>query len=176
MQAMTNSRESLRDLVGRIAGTFQRLDAGDRATLRRTRGDPQREAAFWRVAFSAGLPTDEHGDIRQAERWAEVLRALAIIGEHKPGARLGRVLAKPTGTEVSFSQLRFERLLRASFDRLPDEIRLVARFLASKEAPVDVTDLARLLILDPESEDGRLCRRHIASDYYRTVPRLDDES
>lgn len=154
----------------------ERLDPGERAALRRTR-DPAREAAFWRVLLARRL--DERSEPEQLA-WAEVMRALAFLAEpnadlHDPTVPLGRALGRPNPAREGggFTQLRFERLLSAQEERLKDEVRAAVRFLASKEAKVNVADLAALLLLAPDSEKGRQCRRLIAREYFKAIPRDD---
>jgi len=89
-------------------------------------------------------------------------------GMNRPGASAGDTLAR-----AGLSEHRFDRLLRATGARLHDELRTVARFLASKGEAIDWTDLARLVLTDG-SEATETARRTLARAYYRTLSRIEN--
>jgi CRISPR system Cascade subunit CasB len=88
-----------------------------------------------------------------------------LEGLHAPRARLGAVLA-----ESGFSELRFERLLRAHGEALWDAVRRMAHFLASKAASVNQADIAWLVLSDDRSDAERV-RRRLARHFYGALHR-----
>lgn len=162
-----DAQPSLRSLIARLTEMIANgLGRGEVADLRRMAADDATPAAFWKLFVSIIEPagwapaTGPRAAKREAE-WATILNALAIAeGFHSPQRRLGQALA-----EEGFSEIRFARLLTAQGQRLADEVRLMARFLASKGASADLTDAAWLVLSD-ESEGGENLRRRIARDYY----------
>lgn len=154
-------------VVARLAGMIAKgLDRGEAADLRRMSGDDLAPAAFWRLFVTivepAGWASAKGASAADREaQWATIFNTLAIAeGLHSPQRGLGRALA-----EERFSELRFTRLLRAQGPRLADELRLMARFLASKGASADLSEAARL-VLTAEGDHGENVRRRIARDYY----------
>ena len=159
-------------LVTAIAGLLRRgggvITAGDVAALRRM--DPRRpSAAFFKiegVLLNGHLPGDEARRTDLETRWAAIVAGLAHLGAlHRPGQRLGHVLA-----DVQYSDVRFARLVRADSERLVDELPMLARFLSTKDAPVDWSGAAWLLLSAGRSDEESI-RRHLARDYYGTVAR-----
>ena len=162
-----------RSTLATIARHLARDDypPGDLAQLRRL--DPERPdgRAFWQlVAHHAPAALD---DERAARALAICLRGMAIMREFLAGEprRLGTALA-----EAGVTELRVLRLLRADADRLAEELRQLARLLASKgEAGRfdwgEAYDLVRSAGTEREAE----VRRRIARDYYGRVFQLEKE-
>lgn len=169
-ETVTTEAVGLGSLINHISGLLAHgggsLSTGDVATLRRM--DPRTPAAaFFKLV---GLVLDEHivGEARarfEAEtRWAAVIVGLAHLGDlHRPGVRLGRGLV-----DAGFSEMRFDRLLRADADRLVNDLPMLARFLSAKAAPADWGGAA-LLILSWSRSDEESARRGLARDYYRAL-------
>lgn len=164
--------------VHRLWGAFGReprqggVSPGDAAALRRM--DPERPPrSLWRVLAA------EEIDAQRDREWAMLAcigATLAGAGLHRPGLRLGRVLAGPP----PYSDLRLARLLDAAPDRLWTELRSCAQFLAQKQQPVDLDDFARLILLSNDRNraspgdtvsPAERHRRWVARDYYTHLPR-----
>lgn len=159
--------ETLSHSVGRIAGWLSNpggsLSAGDVAALRRM--DPRRpHAAFFKLsalALDEVLPSDPAWRLDAENRWAAIVVGLAHLGGlHRSGVRLGRALV-----ESDFSELRFARLLRGDTDSLMDQLPMLGRFLAAKEASADWSQAAWLL-LSAGRRDEESARRVLARDFY----------
>ena len=80
--------------------------------------------------------------------------------------RLGLVLAN-----VSYSDVRFARLLAADADHLIVELPMLARYLASRSTPVDWTGAARLILSAGRPASAERQRRVLARDYYGLLAR-----
>jgi CRISPR system Cascade subunit CasB len=141
------------------------ITPGDAAALRRM--DPNHPTtAYYKleaiVAEDGGGWVDREG--HADTRWTSIMTGLAILGDlHRPGMRLGRVLAG-----AGFSEVRFARLLRADGDRLVSELPMLARFLRAKLEQTDWADAARL-ILSYDRADEDAVRRTLARDYYGSL-------
>jgi CRISPR type I-E-associated protein CasB/Cse2 len=158
-----------RDVVGKIAWRIGREDypSGSLAELRRLRPDAPDGAAFWRLVV-------EYADRLADDRQAVELRALAAVvhgmaimhplhvskGERRS---LGRAMA-----ECRIKDIRLLRLLRLGAEELPEELRRLARLMASKgeTGRFDWSD-AVFLLLTADDPQGEQVRRRIARDYYR---------
>lgn len=157
---------TLRSLVGRLAAAMAGpMSPGDVAALRRLDPHDPSNSAFWRIAGEVLRPTgflpDGPGADAAERRWAVILQAMATLsGLHRPGRKLGAALV-----EAGFSELRFSRLLRADGDALADEVRTAAAFLAAKAEPVDLADLAEL-VLTTKPDRVEALRRRLARGYY----------
>ena len=149
--------------VGAIAARFGSDHAiGDVAALRRLRDGTSHSPSFWRIAVAELEPRELARDAEQLGRWAVLIQAMAhLAGQHRPSAHLGAELA-----EADFSEMRFERLLRASGEALGAEVRRAAQFLRSKGADVDQRALAQLIFSDARPDRDQV-RQGIASGYYR---------
>jgi CRISPR system Cascade subunit CasB len=170
LEAAPSERKSLASIVGRVTYAIDKvLSPGDVASLRRMDPHDPSAAAFWRVMIDYvepdGAVTGAGATTGAAEQsWAAIIRAAAILsGLHRRDIRLGTALA-----EAGLSELRFTRLLRARGDGLPRQIADVARYLATKAHPLDVTDIAHL-VLSAERDDSETVRRRIARCYFATV-------
>ncbi len=168
---VAGKQPDLRSLVNRLAHALAReLPPGDLAALRRSSPEAP-SAAFWKVAASLlGEALPEGGAARdEAERsWAAILAGMALTeGLHRPGRRAGAALA-----EAGYSELRFERLLRARGSQLLAALRGAAQYLASKAVPLDWSDLAGLVLSEggPSEEQTR---RGLARSYYGRPSRND---
>jgi CRISPR system Cascade subunit CasB len=163
---------SLRQVISRLAAALDReLSPGTVAALRRLEPSAFGNPAFWNVVTrylddqlpAGGEPRDE-----AERRWAAVLCGMAsTAGLNRSGHSAGEALA-----EAGYSELRFDRLLRATGDRLHDGLRAAGHFLASKGVDADWTDLARLA-LSEGTEHAESARRALARTYYRARARAD---
>lgn len=158
-------------VVGAAAWRLARDDypTGSLAALRRLDPAAPDGAAFWRLVaeFAPALFDDERG----LRILAAVVRGMAIahpfhlaLGDRRP---LGVAMAEADVTEA-----RLLRLLRVDRDELPEELRRLARLMASKgdAGRFDWTDAVWLLL---GSRNGETVRRRIARDYYRTEFKLN---
>lgn len=154
--------------VASVAGTLSHPEfpKGDLAALRRGGPFLVSSPGFWRVLVSRvdeGLRASD-----EAERtWAVIFQAMAIMAPniHDPSRSLGTVLA---GLSESLEH-RFLRLLRCRDEQLEDQVRLMARLLASHRLAVDWVSLARLLLATNDEARERIVRR-LARDYYGKKP------
>lgn len=160
---------SLGSLVWHLAGLIsKKLPPGDVAALRRLRPEDPGCPPFWKL-MATEINANAFGDAGRADdeedrRWAAVLSALATLdGLVQTSPDFGTALAR-----ADYSELRFERLLRAGDAQLLDELLNAVRFLAAKAEPLNPVDIARLaLTRDPEK--GESLRRKLARQYYRIV-------
>ncbi len=173
MDEQSVEHQSLSSLVGRIAADIAEASTGELAELRRLTPDDYGGSAFWRVVITRLDPellSDEPARASALRQWAIILRALAELGDlHDPRHRLGSSMA-----EAQVSELRLNRLLRASGEALFDEVRRITRQLVSRGAAVDATDLARLILSDGRSDELSV-RQRIANDYYRQLYRQQEK-
>jgi len=163
--------------VGRIATAVESgdyLDSGDIAELRRISPDEPVTPALWKVLIDLEIQDDPYWidrDTRE-ERWATLAMGIASTpGLHDYDTSLGKALA-----ESGWSELRFVRLVRASGERLMEEVRRMAKFLSSKDQEADWTDVGHLLF-SQTGDPAETYRRQIARDYYSALHReeSDDE-
>ena len=159
---------SLVSTIAELLSDSPALSRGDLSALRRM--DPRRpEPPFFKIealVLEEWLPGEAAARADLETRWSAITCGLAHLGVlHRPGLRLGNVLA-----EADWSDVRFARLVRADADRLADDLPALARFLEAKSIPVDWTGAAQMILSagTPHEED---VRRHIARDYYGTLAR-----
>lgn len=154
---------------GTIAALAQQLGRddyppGDLAQLRRLNADRPDGSAFWRLVVDYAPSALDDEPVARA--LAICLRGMAIMRAFLAGAprRLGIALA-----EARVSEQRVLRLLRADGRRLDEELRQLARLLASKgeDGRFDWAD-AFWLLRTADRDDAKV-RRAIARDYYRTL-------
>lgn len=152
---------SLRDVVGAITHTLQRMPPGDLAALRRLRPSDPHCPAFWKLLageLADQLPTDDDARRKVERRWAVILAAMAS-GLVAPGRRLGHALGN------AVPETRVLKLLRAHDDALGDAVRVAVHHLAARGVFFDPFDLARLVLSDgADGEDD--VRRHIYQDFF----------
>lgn len=157
----TNTARPLRDVVGAVAHTLQRLPPGDLAALRRLSPDDPHCPALWKLLvgdLADQLPTDDASRRRAERRWAVILAAMTngLVG---PGRRFGRALGE------AVPETRVVKMLRAHDDALAVAVRTVVQQLASRGVYFDPFDLARLVLTDgTDAEDD--VRRHIYEDFF----------
>ena len=160
--------------IGRLAAAMKpkkgALDAGMVASLRRLDPASGVSPAFYQVAaywLETELPHVDDPQRADAERkWAAILRTMALLaGLHVGQRHLGHALA-----DAGYSDLRFERLLRAQDEILWDEIRRAAHYLVSKGQGCDQGHIARLILSDGRS-DAECVRRDLARRYYGELRR-----
>lgn len=174
----TEGPRSLEDVVHRIVWEIDNdlLSPGEVAELRRLDPDEPGGGAFWKAVVFHLEPA---GQLRGADaeaRWALVLRAIGELHAlHRPRRRLGRALAA-----AGVSEMRLVRLLRADLEALDSLLRAVTHQLASAGEPVDLADLAWLVVTARGSgatrESEERVRRGIARDYYRGLRKATEES
>ena len=150
------------------------LSNGDRAALRRISPDEPYTPALWKVLLllESGGHRADRGDPAAERRWALLLSAMAhlvdpAVNLHDPHVSLGEALAR-----AGWSELRFVSLLRARGETLERMLRRMAQFLASKAAPVNTADLARLLFGGSEAKADAI-RLEISRRYYTTLHQLE---
>jgi CRISPR system Cascade subunit CasB len=163
---------SLRQVISRLAVAMDReLSPGTVAALRKLDPSSFGNPAFWHVVtqyLGDQLPAGGEGRDAAERRWAAVLCGMATTaGLNRPGRSAGEALA-----DAGYSELRFDRLLRATGDRLHVGLRAAGHFLASKGEHADWTDLARLALTEG-SERTESARRTLARTYYRAKARAD---
>ncbi|ACL64134.1 CRISPR-associated protein, Cse2 family [Anaeromyxobacter dehalogenans 2CP-1] len=167
-----SDERSLSSRVNALARAIASGSPGDVAALRRLTPDDPASPAFWRLAaahLDGALPAGGGEAREEAERsWAAVMSGMALTaGLHVPRRRAGAALA-----QAGYSELRFERLLRASGPQLFREVRAAAAFLASKAVEFDWTDLAALVLGDGGPSAERT-RRALARSFYQQLPTQD---
>lgn len=159
---------TLASRINRLDRAIRDMPPGDVAALRRIAPEDPAAPAFWKVAaahLDGALPRADGLERDERERrWAAILSGMATTqGLHAPRRRAGEALA-----EAGYSELRFERLLRASGEPLFQEIRSAAKFLASKAVEFDWTDLAAL-VLSADGPGAEHVRRGLARSFYRSL-------
>ena len=165
-------RPGRRDLAGAVDAVAQafasgRLGPAERAELRRVNPKALPPASYWHALARLieprhSAPEGEPARAAWEQRWATVLAGMAIV-EHAPDLAPGQALA-----ETGFHELRLRRLLRATGDRLADELLSAARFLGAKGARLNWREAARLVHYDPQDlpDWADQIRRRIARDYF----------
>lgn len=171
-QPSAGEESTLASRINRLARAIRDMPPGDIAALRRITPDDPAAPAFWKVAaahLDGALPRADGPERDERERrWASILSGMAMTtGLHTPRRKAGEALA-----EAGYSELRFERLLRASGEQLFQEVRSAARFLASKAMELDWTDLAAL-VLSADGPGAEQVRRGLARSFYRRVSQND---
>lgn len=152
--------------MARIAGVLQSptFPAGDRAQLRRLNSRLPPGLTFFRFALHHLPPNWE----RSESQWMCLVSGIALMSPHahRPGRRLGAVLA-----EAKYSEFRLERLLAAAGATRQILFQRAVRLLASRSLPFDWTDGARLLLTaDPDRLER--VQLQLASDYYGADQKL----
>lgn len=175
MPTQPHEAASLASVIQRIIAELSEAGTADRAELRRLKPDDPGGSAFWRIVVTrldpAHLPGGGPARDEAFRRWAVILRALAELdGLHNPGRRFGTALA-----EAGVSELRLNRLLRASDEQLFDQLHAVTHQLATAALPVDLTAIARLVLSDGQPHE-RAARQTIANDYYAQIFRAEKET
>lgn len=162
--------------LGHLAAQLapERIGSGALAEIRRmTTSSPP--PAFWRLYLSvvpSGLRhTEMSRDDRRDLAWARLIRAMAeSVGPSlRPAPSLGTALMR-----TGYSEPRFVRLLRAGGDDLGRELRVAARWLATKGATPDWWLPAQLLFGRPPTGlpvNAERAERRLASDYFREQAR-----
>lgn len=151
--------------IARVAGTLSHPEfpRGDLADLRRGGTRLFTSPGYWRVLLDR-VSQSHRLDEEAERRWGVILQAMAIMAPdiHVPKQGLGRVLA---GMGQDSLEHRLLRLLRSEGQVLEDQIRLMARLLASYNRAVDWAPLAGLLLFQDDNRKESI-RRSIARDYY----------
>jgi len=167
---------SPREAVGRAARMLHpetgSLPRGEQAALRRVSPDAPVTPALWKVLMTLDQHEAPDGisEGRWERRWGALLMSLAHApGLHDYATPLGEALAT-----AGWSETRFVRLMEADADTLPDLIRRVAQYLASKQQAANWDDVRRLLFY-PSGETAEDIRLDIARTYYRTLHAQDED-
>lgn len=173
---MTRQENPLASAVDALAGMLcsEHFPKGDLAELRRMRPELP-PAAFWRMLVEY-VPEAYRRDDRQERAWSVLLQAMAVMAPaaHAPGVALGKVFGALAANNEA-TERRFWTLLRSRGEQLEDQIRLLARFLASKERRVDWYGPARLLLAPDEAGRDEVCR-YLARTFYFQSARTDQET
>lgn len=157
-------------LVDALAQALDRASTGEVAELRRLDPTSPSCPAFWKLAFNYLQPEKRPLSADEESKWAVVISGLARTqGAHKPGRAAGAVLAQVT------SEARFTRLLRASGERLWDEIRHVTHQLSTAGESFDWGDFAALILSDG-MDSQETTRRKLARDFYGAISRAEAEN
>lgn len=172
MQPAEENESGKRDLAAAVTAVAEafasgRIGAGECAELRRMRPAALPPPAFWHIVARLveprhPPPSSEAGRTAWEKHWATVLAGMALL-DHDPDRSPGRALA-----EAGFHELRLRRLLRASDERLADELLSAARFLSAKGMSMDWREGARIVHYDPDRAPSwaDTVRRRVARDYF----------
>lgn len=151
--------------TARVAGTLahKEFPRGDLADLRRGGARLYTSPGFWRILLDRVEPVHRH-DEEAERRWGVIMQAMAIMAPdiHIPNQGLGKVLAS---MERDSLEHRLLKLLRSRGPFLEDQVRLMARLLASYNRAVDWYPLADLILTRNEIRMESI-RRSMARDYY----------
>lgn len=165
---MARRQDELSKAVDSLAGTIghESFPKGDLAELRRLKPSSP-PPAFWRL-YAAKIPPDLCTDDADERAWAVIMQGLALMapGGHAPGTPLGRALAGLGDT----AEARLWKCLNSRGEMLEDQVRLMARFLDSKDRRVDWCGIARLLLAHSEDQRDRSCRDLARSYYFSATP------
>ncbi|MBG6080654.1 type I-E CRISPR-associated protein Cse2/CasB [Rubrivivax gelatinosus] len=150
-----------KDPIASLAGHLRRADTGTLARLRRHHPGASRGAAFdsERLLQAAGI----NGSDTARGRWALVLHCLALAdGGHdpRPDHAAGAVLAR-----LRFSEARVRQLVEADEAVLADLLPRIARRLGNTGASANWWPLARLVLDEADSPEGRAARAEIVRSF-----------
>ncbi len=172
--------QSLDDVVHHIVWKIEQeiLGSGDVASLRRLDVEQPDAAAFWKILVSDIEPNGQRRGDDAETRWALIL---SCIGElHSLNRRrrsLGAALAA-----AKVSEMRLARLLRADLETLPQTLRAVCRQIASAGEPVDLAEIAWLVLTarsnsatGPAEATTQRQRRRIARNFYRGLRKAAED-
>lgn len=155
--------EIAQDLANRIRTLNS---TGSLSALRRSLHDARPTADFYRLLSGSKLrgwrwAADEGRREEQEQRWRLIVSAYASLMPflHRQGS-LGTALRL-----ADYSELRFERLLRASDEELQALLRSAVHQLVSKGQGCGPEDIARL-VLHGDGAASRRVRSSIARDFY----------
>ncbi len=154
----------------------KKVDNAFASELRRARAGDLSSPSFWRL-YRGGLNALQlpsaadfcfYGMSSETteRRLGVFFSVCALLGELAGGAvSLGASLAM-----AGMSEARFVRLMRATNERLEDEIIMAARFLVSKGQSLNPEYAALLLLSDNEfSQMFSDIRHRIARDFYQSI-------
>jgi CRISPR system Cascade subunit CasB len=161
---MARQHDELAAVVDSLAGTIghEAFPKGELAELRRLRPEAP-PPAFWRL-LAAKVPRELCADNEAERAWAVVMQGLAIMAPkaHAPGTLLGSALGGLGDTAES----RLWKFLNSRGELLEDQVRLMARFLSSKNRRLDWSGIARLLLTRSEEDHERICRAMARSFFF----------
>lgn len=169
-------KPSAKEAVHRLAGEFRhgRWSKGDLARLRKLNAGHMDSAG--RPGHGAGEMTfaevtgklerwgllSERSSEKRLNQWACILQTVAMLCDQNASkTRLGTALK-----QAGLSEQRLSRIIRAADVNLWLQIRRTAHQLYSKGQPVNLGDLAEL-VLSEGQEHGAKIRRRIVHDYKR---------
>ncbi|MGE4558488.1 MAG: type I-E CRISPR-associated protein Cse2/CasB [Desulfovibrionaceae bacterium] len=163
--AADSLNKAVASLAGKLGADY--FPKGDLAQLRRgDRGAPP-PSAFWRLYLDLVADAPFLG-ARDEDSWRIILQCMAIMAPniHNPERRLGRVLAGLMRANRQPSlESRFLKLLSSRGRMLREQVRHMARLLASRNLSVDWVQLAQLILEDAARRSERI-RRNMARDFY----------
>lgn len=169
MNEQIQPQESLPARIARLSHMIsaEHYPTGDRAALKRYSPGSAIPLAFYRLwlkHMEEELP-DNIGV------WATFAFGLAIMGKeaHQPGRPLGQVLA-----EAGYSEARLDQILASEGDVRVKLFTSMVRFLAAKGEGFNWTDAARFLLTGDEDKREAI-HRQIASDFYRTLSKIEEK-
>lgn len=169
-EAAGGEEPSLAKVVASLAGSIAHPEfpSGDLAGLRRLQPDSRLAPAFWRLLVNR-VPESMRRSEETERRWAVLMQAMAVMAPniHATNRGLGKVLAEMNRDSL---EQRMLRLLRSRGRQLEDQLRLMARLLASQAELVNWVSLAWLVLSDDETMRQKICRA-IARDYYQAAAR-----
>ena len=150
----------LASVVGYLVTMLDKNGNGERAELRRAHPEQPYSPTLWRLLV--GREELRGVSDEDAMKWGVFLGALSHgYNLHDPGVSFGQALY-----DSGYSEVRLTKLLRASAEQLPTEVRSATQFVCSKQTRLNWTDVARLLFYAPDSEAGQRTRRYAARNYY----------
>ena len=129
---------------------------GDLSELRRLNVDAPSSAAFFRIVAKVSPESGPDG----LRRYARLLQILALKPDAMSPMSLGRAMV-----EAKISESRVQRLLSARGSSLAEQIRLLARRLASAGV-LSYRQIGELLLAPDDSERAERLRLTIARDYW----------
>jgi hypothetical protein len=158
--------------------TFDALDSGQRAQLRRIDRDNPFTPALWHVLFE--IDHDEApgwwkhrenaAESEWERRWAVLCSAMTRCqGQHDDDTSLGVALA-----DAAWAEMRFVRLMEARGRELEDQVRYMAQYLASTGESLDWSDAGKLLFFQ-NGDAAQNIRVGISRSYYGRRQVLEQE-
>ena len=168
------------DIIKNLANKMRyNLDSGGLARLRRMDLEGPEVAEYWHLAAQCDFM-----DRADKQVWKQIVRIMAILapkGEikrrpplHYSGNSLGRLLGHgEAGDMPLLSEIRLMRFLSLPRELRGEALERIARMLANKRnrsVGLNCIDIAYLLLSDNSIHTQRL-----AKDYYRNIPRQQQE-
>lgn len=161
--------------VDSLAGTIchEHFPPGDLADLRRLQPASPRAPGFWRLLV-VRVPAELRRSQEQESHWAAVMQAMAIMAPaaHQPDEPLGTVLA-------DLDQGPMERRLMSLLatrenEAMWDQLRLLARMLASKARPMNFRQVANWLLARDEKQREKVRRDMARAFFFRQYQKASE--